>query len=108
MVVGAGRPELVHLRRQKLGRLERRHAVEVGHLVEGTVHRALGRGAVVADDVVDDRVVEHPKLIDRIDHPADVMVGVLEEAAYTSIWRARIGFISSGMSSQLVISSGRG
>ena len=35
--------------------------------------------AVVADDVVDDRVVEDAEVVDRVDHPADVVVGVLEE-----------------------------
>jgi hypothetical protein len=36
--------------------------------------------AVVADDVVDNRVVEDSEVIDRIDQPADVMIGVLQEA----------------------------
>ena len=41
--------------------------------------RAFGRGTVVADDVVDDRVLEDPEVVDRVDQPADVVVGVLEE-----------------------------
>ena len=55
------------------------HPVEVGHLVEGTVHGALGRGTVVADDVVDDRVVQDLEVLDGVDQPADVVVGVLQE-----------------------------
>ncbi len=55
------------------------HAVEVGHLVEGAVHGALGRRAVVADDVVDDRVVEDLEVLEGVDDPAHVVVGVLEE-----------------------------
>ena len=35
--------------------------------------------AVVADDVVDERVVEHAEVLDGVDQPADVEVGVLEE-----------------------------
>ena len=38
------------------------------------------RGAVVADDVVDQRVVEHLELLECVHEPADVVVGVLEEA----------------------------
>ena len=79
VVVGARRAELVHLAHQELGRLERGHAVEVGHLVERAVQRAFGRRAVVADDVVDDRVVEDAEVVDGIDQPSDVVVGVLEE-----------------------------
>jgi hypothetical protein len=60
--------------------LERRHAVEVRHLVEGAVHGAFRRGAVVADDVEDERVVEHAELLDRVDDAADVVVGVLQES----------------------------
>ena len=41
---------------------------------------ALGAGAVVADDVVDQRVVEHAEVLERVDEPPDVVVGVLEEA----------------------------
>ena len=57
----------------------RGHAVEVGHLVEGALQRAFGRRAVVADDQVDQRVVEDVHVLERIDQPADVMVGVLHE-----------------------------
>ena len=79
VVVGLGRAELVEHRGHELRRLELGHRVEVRHLVEGAVERALGRGAVVADDHVDERVVERAELIDRVDQPADVVVGVLHE-----------------------------
>ena len=79
MAVGSLAAELVELGHHELGRLERGHAVEVGHLVERALQRALGRGAVVADDEVDQRVVEHLQVLERIDQPADVMVGVLHE-----------------------------
>jgi hypothetical protein len=39
----------------------------------------LGGGAVVADDVVDERVVEDPEVCQRVDDAADVVVGVLQE-----------------------------
>ena len=57
------------------------HAVEHKHLVEGAVDRPFGGRAVVTDDVVDERVVEHAELVERVDQPPDVVVGVLEEAA---------------------------
>ena len=79
VVVRARRTQLVELGDQELRGLERGHPVEVGHLVERPVDRPFGRGAVVADDVVDDRVVEDPEILDGVDQPADVMVGVLEE-----------------------------
>ena len=55
-------------------------AVEDDELVEAAVRRALGRGAVVADDHVDQRVVEDLEVGERVDQPADVVVGVLQEA----------------------------
>ena len=52
----------------------------IGELVEAAVRRTFGRGAVVADDVVDERVVEDLEVVEGVDQPADVVVGVLEEA----------------------------
>ncbi len=78
MAVGSLSAELIELGHHEFRRLDGGHAVEVGHLVEGALERALGRRAVVADDEVDERVVEHA-LSERIDQPADVMVGVLHE-----------------------------
>ena len=80
VVVGLRPAELVDLRRQELGRLDAGQAVQRRHLVEAAVGRAFGRGAVVADDVVDQRVVEHLQIRQRVDQPPEVMVGVLEEA----------------------------
>ena len=77
MAVGAFAAELIELGHQELGGLDVGHAVEVGHLVERALQRALRRRAVVADDEVDQRVVEHRS--ERIEQPADVMVGVLHE-----------------------------
>ena len=79
VVVGVGPAEVVDLRRQELGGLEAGQAVEHRHLVEAAVGRAFGRGAVVADDQVDQRVVEHFQILERVDQPPEVMVGVLEE-----------------------------
>ena len=55
-------------------------AVEEGHLVERAGDRALHAGAVVAPDVEDQRVVEVAHLLDGVEQPADVPVGVLLEA----------------------------
>jgi hypothetical protein len=68
------------VRRDEFGCLERGSAVEDEHLVEGPVDRALGGGAVVPDDVVDERVLEDAEILQRVDQPPDVVVGVLEES----------------------------
>ena len=44
------------------------------------LQRALGRRTVVADDVVDQRIVEDAEILERVDQAADVMVGLLEES----------------------------
>ena len=72
--------EVVDARGHELGRLERRGAVEDERLVEAAVDRALGARPVVADDVVDERVLEHAEVVERVHEPTDVVVGVLEEA----------------------------
>ena len=79
VVVGLRSTEEVDLRLQELGSLERAHAVEDRHLVEAAVRRALGRRAVVADDQVDERVVEDLQILERVDEPAEMVVGVLEK-----------------------------
>ena len=80
MVVRLRAAEFVDAFRQVLGRLQRLQAVEVAHLVEAAVDRALGRGAVVADDVIDQRVVGDAQLLDRLVQAAHVVIGELEEA----------------------------
>ncbi len=77
--IGVAAAPVVNVLHQELGRLQFRHAVEVDHLVEGAVERPFGRGAVVADDVVDEGVVEDLGLLEQVDQPADLVVGVLEE-----------------------------
>ena len=79
MTVRALAAELVELGHHELGRFDLGHAVEVGHLVERALEGAFRGGAVVADDEVDQRVVELAHVLERIDHPAHVMVGVLHE-----------------------------
>ena len=79
VVVGVRSTEEVDLRLQELGGLERAQAVEDRHLVEAAVRRALSRRAVVADDQVDERVVEDLQILERVDEPAEMVVGVLEK-----------------------------
>ena len=57
-----------------------RDAVLHRHLVERAGERALHAGAVVAPDPDDQRVVELAQLLDGVDDPADVVVGVLRVA----------------------------
>ena len=54
-------------------------AVEERHLVERAGDRALHARAVVAPDVEDERVVEVAHLLDGVEQPPDVPVGVLLE-----------------------------
>ena len=80
VVVGLRRPELVDPLGHELGRLQRAGAVERDQLVEAAVHATLGARPVVADDVVDERVLEDAEVLERVEQPPDVMVGVLHEA----------------------------
>ena len=80
VVVGLRGAELVDALGHELGRLQRGGAVEVDQLVEAAVQAALGARAVVADDVVDERVAEDAEVVERVDQPPDVVVGVLQEA----------------------------
>ena len=57
-----------------------RDPVQRRQLVERAGQRALHAGAVVAPDVDHEGVVELAHLLDRVDHAADVPVGVLAEA----------------------------
>jgi hypothetical protein len=78
-----------------LGRLQCRRSVQVDQLVEATVKIALRARAVVTDDVVDERVLEDDEIVDRVDQPSDVVVGVLEEACISPSG-ASTGFSSAG------------
>ena len=80
VIVGLRPAELVEPRHQEFGRLDGGRPVEVDHLVERAVERALGRRAVVADDVIDQRVVEQVELFQSVQQASDVVVGVLQES----------------------------
>src|ERR1700722_4149160 len=55
---------------------ERQDGVVGGHLVERTLQSAFGTGAIVADDVDDQCVVELALVLNLLDHAAYLMVGV--------------------------------
>ena len=59
---------------QGLGSLQ--NAVVGGQRVIGAVQRAFGAGAVVADDVDDQRVVELALVLHFLNHPADLVIGI--------------------------------
>ena len=80
MVVRLHPTELVEMSLQELRRLEVAEPRDRHHLVIGALKRALGRSAVVTDDHIDQRVIQDLEVLDRVDQPPDVMVGVLEEA----------------------------
>ena len=83
VVVGFRRAEFVDVLAHVLGRHQcydfRRGAVERDHLVEAALGRALGAGPVVADDVVDQRIVQDLQVLQRVDQAANVIIGVLQE-----------------------------
>ena len=79
VVVRRRSSELVDPGRHELGRLQVIRTVEDEHLVERPVDGALRRGPVVADDVVDQRVIQDAEILDRIHQPPDMVVGVLQE-----------------------------
>ena len=58
VIIRLGSAELLVSRHQEFRSFQGRQTIEVGHLVIGAIYRALGRGAVVTDDVIDQRVVE--------------------------------------------------
>jgi hypothetical protein len=75
--VGLGAAPLVDLLQQVLDLLL--HAVEVGVLVEHAVLAALAAAAVVTGDVEDQRVVGLAHFPERVQHAADLVVGVFGE-----------------------------
>ena len=52
------------------------HTVEVGHLIEHAAHATLGAGAIVAEYVKDQGVVELADGFDSFDQPSDFDVGI--------------------------------
>ena len=63
VVVGLDPAELVESLRQKLGGLQLRKARERSHLVEAALERTFRRGAVVADDQIDQRVFQDAEIL---------------------------------------------
>ena len=80
MVVGVRGAEVVDLGRQELRGLDARHAIEGGQFVEAAVEGPLGRGAIVAENVVDQRVADKVEVRDRVDEPANLVIRLLQEA----------------------------
>ena len=67
----------IELRELELHLVGERDAVLHRQLVERAGDGPLHAGAVVAPDPDDQRVVELAQVLDRVDHPPDVVVGVL-------------------------------
>ncbi len=77
VAVGSFATELIQLGQHEFRRFDGSHAVEVGHLVESALQCTLCRGTIVADNQVDERVVDHR--FERIEQPTNMIVGVLQE-----------------------------
>ena len=75
---GGGTAPLVDVIHHLIGSAD--DAVERHHLVVGALGAALGAGAVVADDVEEERVVELADRLELRHQPAHLVVGVLGEA----------------------------
>jgi hypothetical protein len=73
VVVGAWAAELVEPLQVGLNGI--RKVVEELVLIEGAVGATLGAGAVVRDNH-DDRVVELSRLLEVVEYPSDLIVGV--------------------------------
>ena len=76
VVVGVRAAQLVEPGAEKLRRFDGGGAIEVNHLVVGTVQRPFGRRAVIADDIIDQRVLKLAELLQAVEHAADVVIGV--------------------------------
>ena len=80
VVIGFRPAEFVDPLCEVLGCLEALQLVEVAHLVEGPVDPTLGRGAVITDNVVNEGVVEDVQLLQEGHDPANMVIGVFQEA----------------------------
>ena len=79
VVVGIRAAKLVKPGAKELWRFERGHSVEIQHFVERAVQRALGRCAVIADDQINERVVQDVQFLQAIQQAPNVVVRVLHE-----------------------------
>ena len=77
VVVGIRSAQLVQVRHEKLRCLEGSKTIEVRHFVVRPIQCALGRGSVVADDVVDERIIEKVQLFQEAHDTSDMVVRVL-------------------------------
>src|SRR5215467_8620398 len=59
VIVRFGTAEFVDTSGQKGGGLKRSKAIEGEHFIEATLQSAFARGSVVADNVIDQRIIEH-------------------------------------------------
>jgi hypothetical protein len=85
-----------------------RYAVEVRHLVEQACHAAFGAGAVVANRVEDERVVELADILESLDQAAGLIVGILTEPGeYFHLAGEEFSFVRRQLA-QSLIASGSG
>ena len=96
VVVGFGSAEFVQALPQVLGRLHRLQAIEVAHLVKAAVDRSLSRGAVIPDDVEDERVIEDVELLEAVQDFADMVIGVFHVAGINLHLAPQYGFEGFG------------
>jgi len=71
--------EIVEMGDQELWRLQVCETREANHLVECALERSFSRGAIVADDHVDQGVVQNLEIFQRVDQPPNLMIRVLQK-----------------------------
>ena len=79
VVVGCFRPtKIVDFAHQEFRCLDVAHAIEHRNLVKAAVRRSFSGSAVVADNVIDHRVFEDFQVLQGINQPADLVIGMLQ------------------------------
>ena len=57
-----------------------RNTVEIGRLIKQSVHRPFSTRTVVAELIEDERIVEVPEVLEGLDQPTNLVVGVFAKA----------------------------
>src|SRR5208282_6122323 len=80
VVVGVATTEFVQVLNQILRRFEGCHAVEISHLIEGSVECSFSRGTIVPYDVNHKGLIKYSEILQSVDQFANMVVDKLEES----------------------------
>ena len=73
-----------------------RNSVEESHLVEQALLAALGAGPIVALDIYDERIVQLPEILNSVEDPAHLVVGVTKRGGI-NLHHVRIDLLVIGI-----------